>query len=361
MKPWNYLRYIFLPAAVVLSSFLGGWWTFTVPVICFVIHPLTGIMQNNSYGNSHEHDELTSFYPHNIYRYVALLFVPILVTVTGWAVYWIYHHALSVYEFAGIVLSVGIMNGILGFTLAHEFIHRKEIPERIAGEILLLQNNYLHYKIEHIGGHHVYACTYKDPHTARINESFYHFLPRAIKNTFANAWEIEYKRLSKTKHSTKGIHNRVLFFAIVNFLTLITIAIIAGWLAILFLLLQSFIAVFLLHITNYLQHYGLLREKTPHGKYERFDTHHAWSPGKSKDGLNLFQLGNHADHHIHPGRSYEQLLPHNDSPEMPTGYSGMIILALLPPVWFRIMNKRISSFIIQNTLQHETFHQQTVR
>ncbi|MCB0284636.1 MAG: alkane 1-monooxygenase [Calditrichaeota bacterium] len=350
MKPWIFLQYLFIPAFIIVSSLIGGWWTFTVPVICFVIHPLVRILvQNSSSEDSHDLKEQQPHYSHIIYRCVGLLFVPILVAVTGWAVYIISYNRLSLEEFVGLVLSVGIMNGVIGFTLAHEFIHRKETAEKISGEILLLLNNYLHYKIEHINGHHVYACTYKDPHTALVNESFYHFLPRTVKSTFFNAWEIESKKLIRERHLPWSIHNRIVCSLFIQFLVLTVIFILFGWLAILFLLLQSAVAIFLLHITNYLQHYGLLREKKMRDRYEKFDAHHAWASYEGKDNLNLFQLGNHADHHMHPGRSYEKLLPHTDSPQMPTGYSGMIILALIPPIWFRIMNKRISTFITQNT------------
>ena len=115
----------------------------------------------------------------------------------------------------------------------------------------------------------------------------------------------------------------------------------AGWLPLIFFLSQSVVAITLLHITNYLQHYGLLRMEKNQETPEKISGHHAWRTKKGADGLNLFQLENHADHHLHPNRSYEMLSRHDDSPEMPTGYSGMIVLALLPPLWFRIMNKKI--------------------
>jgi alkane 1-monooxygenase len=347
MKPWVYFQLLILPAGVVAGNFLGGWYNYIVPAICFVIKPLYSILAKQK--EEHHHDEHAD-YPSSSYRFVALTFVPILLGVTAFSFYKIYSTDFNALEFIGIVLSTGTMNGIIGFTLAHEFIHRFTVIDQLAGHLLLLQNNYLHYSVEHIGGHHIYACTKKDPHTARLNESFYRFLPRAVTYTFINAWEIESKRLRKRNYRFISIHNRMLLYIALHLLFATAVIWFAGWLSFIFLLLQGVIAIGLLHITNYLQHYGLLRKETESGQHEKVNTHHAWSSPNSKDGLSLFQLENHADHHMHPNRTYEQLSHHDDSPEQPTGYSGMILLALVPPVWFRIMNKRISHFHHQNQL-----------
>ena len=117
-----------------------------------------------------------------------------------------------------------------------------------------------------------------------------------------------------------------------------------GWKPLLFFIFQGVVAVLILNITGYLQHYGLARKEIVEGRFEKISAHHAWNALQGKDGLNLFQVGKHADHHMHPSHSYEQLVQHHDSPEQPTGYSGMIWLALVPPLWFRVMNKRIHSF-----------------
>jgi alkane 1-monooxygenase len=346
MSPWIFLRFLFLPALVIAGSLLGGWWNFSIPVICFMIHPLVNLLsgKNSSTHGEDEHGQHDA----KAYRLVPLLFVPVLVSLTAWSVIQSDHY--SSVEFIGIAISVGIVNGILGFTLSHEFIHRHTAIEKIAGHILLLQNNYPHYSIEHIGGHHLYACTEKDPHTAHIGESFYGFLPRAIRCTFLNAWEIESNRLQRRKKKIRSRYNRMLLFILLQLSCYAMIIVFAGWKPFLFFVFQSSVAILLLNITGYLQHYGLARKEIAQGHIEKISAHHAWSSGQGKDGLNLFQVRNHADHHMHPSHSYEQLVHHHDSPEQPTGYSGMIWLALLPPLWFRIMNKRIPSFITKNNL-----------
>jgi len=334
MTPWIFLRYLILPLLVIGGNLLGGWWNFTVPAICFVIHPIAGLMVKKRKASEPEH------HSHSSYRAVALIFVPVLLFTTAWAIIRSVETPVSVISVTGLYISTGIMNGIIGFTLAHEFIHRQNKWDRLAGHLLLLQNNYLHYSIEHIGGHHVYACTVQDPHTARMNESFYRFLPRAIAGTFNNACRIESRRLKRSARSV--ISNRMLHFILLQLSVYTLIGITLGWFAVIFFLLQSFVAVFLLHVTNYLQHYGMLRGIVE-GKHERINEHHAWRTKMANDGLNLFQLENHADHHMHPNRSYELLERHDESPEMPAGYSGMIILAMIPALWFDIMNKRLES------------------
>ena len=161
------------------------------------------------------------------------------------------------------MLSLGIVNGVLGFTLAHEFIHRFSKTELLAGYLLLLQNNYLHYRIEHVWGHHVYACTSEDPHTARVGESIYAYLPRAISASYKNALKIEAKRLSSSGYRMPLMHNQILLFALLQITLMLLIFFTLGWQAFLFFLLQSIIAILILHIINYMQHYGLMRKKNP--------------------------------------------------------------------------------------------------
>jgi len=322
MTPWVFLRYLFLPLFVITGNILGGWWNFSVPIVCFVIHPAVGFIatkKRNRKNNDH---------PHESYRAVALVFVPVLLITTSWAIIRSVQLPASIISITGLYISTGIMNGIIGFTLAHEFIHRHNKWDKLAGHLLLLQNKYLHYSIEHIRGHHVYACTPLDPHTARKNESFYRFLPRAIAGTFLNAFKIQ--------------SGKVILFILIHLTVYTLLFLTLGWFAVSFFLLQSFVAICLLHVTNYLQHYGMIRTVID-GKHERINEHHAWRTRMANDGLNLFQLENHADHHMHPNRSYELLEHHDESPEMPAGYSGMIILAMIPSLWFDIMNKRLES------------------
>ena len=344
MKPWNYLLLLFVPALVVAGYLLGGWWNFLVPLCCFVIYPLTNFfISSPAKNNKGTHTTYSS----SAYSNIALSFVPVLIALNGWSIYAGGAQSISVVSFAGLALSMGIVNGVLGFTLAHEFIHRFARKEQAAGYLLLLQNNYMHYGIEHVWGHHVYACTPQDPNTAHLGESLYAYLPRAIIGTYINAWKIETKKLSRASYKIPLLRNRMLLFGVLQIILMLLIFLTMGKFSIIFFLVQNAVAIALLHTINYLQHYGLMRKMTVNGNYERLNQHHAWNTGRYNRSLNLFQLESHADHHIHPGRSFDKLLPTEDSPVHPAGYSFMVLLSLVPPIWFKTMDKKIPAHLLK--------------
>ena len=301
MKPWNYLILLFLPAMVVAGYLLGGWWNFLVPAFCFAAYPVTNLFLTSSEDIAHTQHTYSS----SVYSLVSLIFVPVLLVLTGWGIYTGGIISMNVVSFTGLVLSLGIINGILGFTLAHEFIHHFTKRDQAAGYLLLLQNNYMHYGIEHVWGHHVYACTPEDPHTARLGESLYAFLPRAIITTYKNAWKIEVKKLSRSSMPLLSVHNRMLIFGALQILLMLFIFFVVGLKGLLFFLLQNMVAIVLLHIINYMQHYGLIRRASANGSYEKLDTHHAWKAGRYNKTVDLFHLENHADHHMQPHLSFE--------------------------------------------------------
>lgn len=339
MKPANYLILLFLPAMVVAGYFIGGWFNFLAPVCCFFAYPVANLFLSSS--EEHAHTQQT--YSSSAYENIALVFVPVLFLLTAWCTYKAGTIKMDAVSFTGLAISLGIVNSIIGFTLAHEFIHRFRKAEKFAGYFLLLQNNYMHYGIEHVHGHHVYACTPADPHTARIGESLYAFLPRAILHTYTNAVRIERKRLSRGQYKIPFLHNRILWFGVLQIVLMLTIFFILNTTALMFFLLQNLVAIILLHVINYLQHYGLMRKETDAGKYEKLNVHHAWNTGKKNTSFNLFQLENHADHHLHPDKHFDELKHTDSSPEHPAGYSIMVLLSLVPPLWFKIMHKKITS------------------
>lgn len=315
---------------------MGGLWNFSVPVFSFIAYPLLNLVFSSSHSEANITTQNSSSHA---FRYVALAYVPVIIAVNIWAVYVLSTAPFSLVAFTGLSSSVGIINGVLGFTLAHEFIHRHSLIEQVAGHVLLLLNNYMHYASEHVWGHHVYACTPIDPHTARLNESLYKYLPRSIKYTFCNAMEIERKRLHRKKRTFFNFSNRLLLFGVLQLL-LVSLLATLSWTVLIFYLFQNMVSILLLHTVDYLQHYGLMRKQTASGRYEKLTEKNAWNTAL-KNKINLFQLENHADHHMHPNRQYHQLAHKNDAPEHPAGYSFMLLLTLVPPLWFRVMNKRI--------------------
>lgn len=347
MTPWIFLQYLLLPLLAVGGYFLGGAWNFLVPGVCFIVRPLATLVLPS---RKAQHNRSTGTrFSDNDFHLVILLYVPVLLGFNIWVISGVVHVVPFSISWIGLLLSTGMVNGIIGFTLAHEFIHRFSLLDQLAGHLLLLQMIYLHYSIEHVWGHHVYACTPEDPHTARRNESFYLFLARAVYGTFRNAWNIERSRLPRNRYHARHRYNRIFCFLLIEAVLISALAWWGGTGVLAFYLLQSLVATSLLHIVNYLQHYGLMRTNQGTNQYEKINTHHAWRTESGHEATSLFQLEDHADHHMHPGRPYHELHHHEDSPVLPGGYTGMIWLALVPPLWFRIMNPRIPSVHTSNT------------
>jgi len=336
MKAYKYLSLLILPILVIIGYCKGGWWILLTPACCFIIHPLLSIIRKT--GKKAElpkHTEVNHFQS----RLVSLSMVPVLLFLFAWSLTRL--SLLHTYQIIGLAISLGTVNGVIGFTLAHEFIHRRELPEKISGILLLLINGYLHLSVEHIGGHHLYACTNKDPQTARRGESFYKFLPRSIVGTYFNAWEIEIKRLKRKGNLFFSFKNKMYVFSCLHLLCWTMLFVFLGSPGCLFYFVQSCVAIFLLHMISYLQHYGLARKEIATGKFEKISVHHAWNSGHSQQEFNLFQIEKHAEHHMHPDHAYDKLVQHEESPELPGGYTTMICLALIPPLWFRIINKHL--------------------
>ena len=102
--------------------------------------------------------------------------------------------------------------------------------------------------------------------------------------------------------------------------------------------------IILLETVNYIEHYGLLRKKNEHGRYEAVRHHHSWNSDHPIGRTLLFNLSRHSDHHYNGSKKYQILKSHEKSPQMPTGYPGMMLLAVFQPLWFWVMNKKLQQF-----------------
>ena len=227
----------------------------------------------------------------------------------------------------------GINSGISGITVAHELIHRKESSLRNLGIWNLLLVNYTHFYVEHIKGHHRYVGTSKDPATAKFGESIYTFLARTVTGQFKSAYQIESSRLLKIDKPAFSLSNFVIKSLLAQLFVAISVFYVFGGIALAAYLLQSLVAIFLLEIVNYFEHYGLVRAEN-----EKFGPEHAWQSNLTPSRYTLVELSRHSDHHLKASKHYQTLVSHAESPKMPTGYFGSYYLALIPPLWFKIMN-----------------------
>jgi alkane 1-monooxygenase len=240
----------------------------------------------------------------------------------------------------GIAVSVGAVGGI-GIANAHELGHKKEKVERWLSKVVLAQTAYGHFYVEHNRGHHARVATPEDPASSRMGESFWAFLPRTVLGSLRSGWELEANRMRTQGRRVWSIRNDVLnAWAMTAVLFGGTIAWL-GWAVVPFLVIQAVFGFSLLEVVNYVEHYGLLRQTLPNGRYERCLPTHSWNSNHVASNVALYHLERHSDHHAHPTRRYQSLRHFDDSPQLPNGYGLMIGLAYLPPVWRRVMDHRV--------------------
>lgn len=237
--------------------------------------------------------------------------------------------------------SIGMVSGAIGMTAAHELIHRSEGYMRALGIGILVLVQYGHFRIEHIHGHHVHVGTDKDPASARFNEGFYAFFIRVVKDSYSSAWQIEARRLQNRKQALWGPANRMLHYLLLQIAIIGIAYFIAGGKGLMMLFMQTFVALILTEAVDYIQHYGLVRELNDKGRPEPVAAHHSWNSRHAAGDYTTFNIGLHSCHHAQAKTPYAELSQQESHHEMPANYAVMISMALLPPLWFRVMNKRV--------------------
>ena len=200
---------------------------------------------------------------------------------------------------------------------------------------------YGHFFVEHNRGHHVRVSTPEDPASSRFGESFWEFLPRTVLGSLKSAWHLEKQRLERQGKSVWHWRNDNLQAWGLSVLLWGALIVWLGWAVLPFLIIQSLFGFQLLEVVNYLEHYGLLRQKKENGRYERCSPEHSWNSNRRVTNIFLYQLQRHSDHHAYPTRSYQALRHFDESPQLPGGYASMILLAWIPPLWFRVMDHRV--------------------
>jgi alkane 1-monooxygenase len=244
----------------------------------------------------------------------------------------------------GLAYSVGIVSGGVGIVVAHELGHRSRFFERALACTLLASVAYAHFYIEHNKGHHARVATPEDPATARAGESFWHFLPRTVVGQFTSAWHIERARRAASGRRPAGAANRMLWVVAAPVAIATALGLRFGAAAAGLFCVQAAVAVTLLELVNYLEHYGLLRRRFADGRYETVTPRHSWNSSQRLSNWFTFNLQRHSHHHAQVTRRYEQLLHVADAPQLPVGYAGMILVALLPPLWRQVMEPRLAAW-----------------
>jgi len=336
---------LFVPLAA-LGAWFGGGWMFLAPVYAFIMIPLFDVAMKINEAHLPSDTDTDALLWHRLLTWVwvplqlAMIFGLIWVSTLG---------RLAGWEVFIMAVIVGLAAGGIGITYAHELTHQQNKFERTLSEILMCSSLYGHWCIEHVFGHHINVATPEDPATAREGESIYRFLPRVLIQTFASAWRIQRDQLKRRDVGVFSRHNA--FVRYLGWTTFFIVAALAlgGWTGLGILVLQAAVAVLLLELVDYIEHYGLLRRKKSNGKFEPTKPHHSWNSGLQASNWLLINLQRHSDHHYKPRKRFPTLqsYPESDAPQLPYGYPWMVLLALFPPLYFNTMQPKLAAWQAQ--------------
>lgn len=347
IKRIGFLTAFIIPSLVVVGYYLGGYWNFLTVGFVFLIIPLADYFIGEDPENIAD-DEAVLISEKLYYRLITYVWTFFQVVFLIWGIYVISISNLEPMVWFGFTFSFALVTGGIGITVAHELGHKKSRIERVYARILLMTVSYMHFYIEHNRGHHVYVATPRDPATGRKGEHFYRFWLRSVFGSYASAWKLERTRLERKNLKFWSIKNEMIWYTLLPILLAVALTIGASWWmgritweVPVFFFTQSFLAFSLLEIVNYIEHYGIVRKEISPGKYERVNPMHSWNSNHRLSNFFLFQLQRHSDHHANAIKRYQVLKHYDESPQLPSGYPAMIMLAACPPLWFKWMNPKL--------------------
>ena len=325
--------------ALLLAAGTGSAWAWWLtPVFILGVLPVIDVLVGDDRGNPPE-EVVPALQASPYYRWITYLFLPaqyaaLVVTCLAWV------RGPGVVGGAGLVLTAGLVNGI-AINTAHELGHKRESVERWLSRIALAPTGYGHFFVEHNRGHHVRVATPEDPASSRLGETYWRFWPRTVVGSLRSAWRLETSRHRLRGRSPWTPRNDVLTAWAMTVVLFAALTAMAGPRVLPFLVLQAVVGFSVLEVVNYLEHYGLCRQRTAAGRYEKVDPRHSWNSDRLTTNVFLFQLQRHSDHHANPLRRYQTLRSFDVSPQLPAGYATMLLLALVPPLWRRVMDPRV--------------------
>ena len=347
MKDLKYLAALSIPLTACIGLYLQGVFAFSVPEYAFIVLPILEIILPLDETNL-ETSEVETKLKNKLFDWMLYLNFPIVFGLLFFALHIVSTQTLETYEFIGFIASIGIVFTANGINVAHELGHRQTTNERFIGKALLLPSLYMHFYIEHNFGHHLHAATPEDPATARYNQSVYSFWFTSTIRQYSKSWEIQKKLLKNNNTSFFSVKNDMLWYSIFQIAYLLGIYLIFGSYGFIFALAAGVVGFILLETVNYIEHYGLLRLKTKSGRYERVREIHSWNSNHIIGRIVLYELTRHSDHHYKSSKKYQVLECHEESPQMPFGYPTSMLISMCPPLWFKIMNKRVPREMIMN-------------
>ena len=337
VKDLKYLAAYTIPLACVISFMSNGVLTYSAVIYAFVVIPVMELIVGEDNVNLNEED-IKSRGVNKVFDIMLYLNVPIVYSMIFWGFYIVANNNYTVFEIIGITLSGGVLLATNAINVAHELGHRSSLFEKTLSKTLLLPCLYMHFFIEHNFGHHIKVATPDDGATAKYNQSVYSFWFTSTTKQYGDAWKKQMELLKMKKLSFFSIKNDMLWYHIIQPAYLLTVFVLFSAKALVFAIIVGVIAFLFLECINYIEHYGLLRNKNASGRYERVQSHHSWNSNHNIGRIVLYELTRHSDHHFKSAKKYQILKSYEESPQLPFGYPASILLSFVPPLWFKIMN-----------------------
>lgn len=278
------------------------------------------------------------------YRYVTYALVPMLWLWIVYAAWFVSTRQLPGHGWLALTWSTGLIGGFC-INVGHELGHKRPALERWLAKLVLAPSFYGHFYVEHNRGHHRDVATPADPASSRLGESIYRFTLREMPGGLMRAWALERERMAALGKSTYSLSNDIVQTTLISVLLYAALVFSLGLSVLPFLLLAAFIANFQLTSANYIEHYGIGRKRLSDGRFEPCKPHHSWNSNHIVSNWALFHLQRHSDHHAHATRRYQCLRTFDDVPQLPSGYFGMFLLAYVPALWFKVMDRRLLDLV----------------
>jgi alkane 1-monooxygenase len=340
IKVFKYLSPLLVYVFAYVAFTYTGWVCFLPVIYGFVTIPLVELFlkpsEKNMSGVEEEMAKSNKTYDYILYL-IVFLQVPFLM-------YFLYHmkvDALTLPDRIGRIASMGLLCGTFGINVGHELGHRIKPFEQWLAKLSLMTSLYMHFFIEHNKGHHKNVATLQDPSSSRYGEMLYLFWWRTVVFSYIGAWHIANAEVKKRAGNLFSWRNEMVQAHLIQTFFVTIIFFLFGGEVMGYFLLAALMGILLLETVNYIEHYGLSRQLIAGGKYERTMPQHSWNSNHAIGRLMLFELSRHSDHHYLASRKYQILRHHENAPQMPTGYPGMMLLSFVPPLWFWVMNDRV--------------------
>lgn len=340
---FKYLLAYTLPVSGIIAVMSHSWWTYLSVIIAFGLIPVLELFISSS--TSNEIQENTEEREDSVFfDWLLYINVPLVYGVISLLFIRLSAGAYSTSELVGMLLSTGLVLSSNGINVAHELGHKAGKLEQISAKLLLIPCLYTHFTIEHNYGHHVNIATPEDPATSRKGEWVYTFWLRSSIMGYLGAWKIESKRLKRLKQPLLSFSNKMIQNTIIQWTYFAVVWTVFGIQVLGYALIVGTISFLLLESINYIEHYGLLRKKKENGRYETVEPIHSWNSNHEIGRILLYELTRHSDHHFKANRKYQVLRHFDESPQLPLGYPSSVLLAMVPPLWFTVMNPKLEQY-----------------